>query len=558
MKKFLLLFFGLLFFQLSHSQGFTVKKAEVDVFINAKGYFDVVEKYDIFFSEQKRGIFRNILTEYNLTNASGEHEKRKIKISKIKVPGHKFSADPSFVQKLSKELEIKIGDKNKFISGDQHYEIRYRVQNAFLFEENETQFYWNIKTGGWVAPFEEINFTIHPPEGIEARPDNFFVYSGRMGGTEESEEFDIRFSDGEVSGFSKEGFHSGSGDNVTVLLKMPAGAVKEIKPLWPFWSNYGWTFFVAAMLGGFFYIWNRFGKDDKVVATISYFPPKDVDPAMAGFLIDDKADTHDLTAFIPHWGTKGLIRVEHIPKKGLFSKEDTRLIKTGELPEGVPLYEREIFGALFSLGDSILISSLKDRFYMTMTSAKKKLESSAQIYYDPQARKMRNWTMAGIVILGLGFAGLFLITWGLWAALSMIPVAGLLFMLSPYLVKKNSKGNVVLSDLKGFKQFIRVAEEGKLKMLLEEDPNYFENTMAYALAFGLFGQWAKKFAALDIPPPNWYSSTAGVMSMNSFTNSFSKSIQSAQSNMVSSPSSSSSSGGGSSGGGFGGGGGGSW
>ena len=129
------------------------------------------------------------------------------------------------------------------------------------------------------------------------------------------------------------------------------------------------------------------------------------------------------------------------------------------------------------------------------------------------------------------------------------------------MIKKNSKGNKVFSELKGFKQFIKIAEENKLKMLLKEDPGYFETTMAYALAFGMFKKWANKFDALNIEPPKWYSSTTGnYLSMNSFSKSFSSVMSNTTSTMVSSPSSNSggSSGGGSSGGGFGGGGGGSW
>ena len=95
-------------------------------------------------------------------------------------------------------------------------------------------------------------------------------------------------------------------------------------------------------------------------------------------------------------------------------------------------------------------------------------------------------------------------------------------------------------------------------MLLQEDPSYFESTMGYALAFGLFSQWAKKFESLNLPPPNWYVGTGTAMNMHKFSNSFDSSFSDMKSTMVSSPKSSGSSGGGSSGGGFGGGGGGSW
>ena len=150
----------------------------------------------------------------------------------------------------------------------------------------------------------------------------------------------------------------------------------------------------------------------------------------------------------------------------------------------------------------------------------------------------------------------FLFTWGLLAAIALVLVAVFLLVMSSYLVKKNAKGNSALSELKGFKNFIKIAEENKLKMLLQDSPTYFETTMGYALAFGMFSQWAKKFENLNLQPPSWYTSSTGVFTMHHFANSFSDSITSAQSTMVSSPSSSG--GGGSSGGGFGGGGGGSW
>ena len=128
--------------------------------------------------------------------------------------------------------------------------------------------------------------------------------------------------------------------------------------------------------------------------------------------------------------------------------------------------------------------------------------------------------------------------------------------------KKNTKGNDAFAHLKGFRNFVKLAETKRLGVLLNEDPHYFENTMAYALAFGYFDKWAGKFKGLDVQPPDWYHTTSNrPFSMHSFSNSFDSAMSSTRSTMVSSPSSSGSSGGGGggfSGGGFGGGGGGSW
>ena len=562
-KKLFLFLFGILCFLKANSQGFDVDSATIDIYISEDGYFDVVENYDLTFTEYKHGIYRNIRVKYDLTTEAGTQEERRIKIRKVKVPGNKFESDPDFVQKLSEELEIKIGDKDKTLIGPQHYEIKYRVYDAFLFEKEHIRFYWNIKPDAWYAPFKQLKFNIHIPENIDVDINDFFVYSGGRGETDVSNEFDVNYENGIFTANSRPGFISTTGQSVTVLVNLPLNSVKELKPFWPFWTNYGWTLLIAALLFGFYRIWYKYGKDDKVVAAISYFPPNGVDPAMAGLLIDDSGDTEDLISLIPYWGSRGIISMEEIPKKGWFGANDTRLTQLRPLPVGAPDYEQEIFNGLFGSdpeagANTVLISSLKDTFYTTMASAKSLLTNQAQIYYDATAKKMQTKTIVGVILLGILLFVLFLFVWGIFAAVAVIPVLVFLLFMSSYMIKKNSKGNEMLSELKGFKQFIKVAEENKLKMLLQDSPNYFETTMGYALAFGLFNQWAKKFEALNLQPPSWYTSSVGVMSMNNFTNSFAATMSSTQSTMVSSPSSSSSGGGGSSGGGFGGGGGGSW
>lgn len=560
-RKLILLLCGFLFFLKGFAQDFEVKQSTVDIYISEEGYFDVVENYDLNFTAYKHGIYRNIQVNYDLFTEEGKQEKRRIKIRKVDVPNHKFQKDADFVQDLSNNLEIKIGDKDKTIIGPQHYQIKYRVYNAFLFEESQIRFYWNIKPDGWSTTFNQLDFTIHLPESINASMGAIKVYSGPTGDTIPSTQFDVNYIDRVFTAKSRENFFSMPGSSVTVLLNLPPDSIKEIKPAWPFWSKYGWTLILGALLFVFYWIWNKYGKDDRVVATTSYFPPNGMDPAMAGFLIDDTEDTKDLIALIPYWGSRGIIKMEQIEKKGWFGSDDTKLTRLRPLPVDSPDYEEEIynglFGSYYGTGEKeVLISSLKDTFYTTMASAKTKLKAKAQIYYDAQAKKMQTKTIVGVLLVGVFLCVVFLLTWGLWAALAVIPITIFLLFMTIYLVKKNDKGNQVFSELKGFKQFIKVAEENKLKMLLQDSPNYFETTMGYALAFGLFDQWARKFEALEIQPPSWYTSYAGAYTMHNFSNSFSSSISSAQSTMVSSPSSSG--GGGSSGGGFGGGGGGSW
>ncbi len=562
MKYNLILLLALLAPFFGVAQDFTVNKYTVDVTIHEEGYFDVVERYDLTFAIPKHGIYRDIQTKYDLLTEEGAKEIRKIKISDVKVPGRTFETPFDFEQKLSGTYQIKIGDADKTITGPQHYEIRYRVTNAFLYETDGVKFYWNLKPRDWWATFQAIDFRIHLPSAIAVDSSDVFVYSGATGTTTVSQDMDVTLANGVVEGKSQPLFKSYTGESVTILINLPPNSIAEHKPLWPFWTDYGWTLILAVLLAWFYRTWLKYGKDDPVVSTTSYYPPDGMDPAMAGFLINDSDDSSDLIALIPYWGSKGFLRIEEIPKKNWFTAPDTKLIALKPLPSDASPYEKTIFEGLFGnhvhlTQTEVLISSLKDKFYTKMSSAKSTLSQQAQPYYEAGSRRVRNITYGVIIVLTLILVPTFLFVWGFLAIFGVIVSSVFLLIMNIFMIKKNAKGNVAFSDLKGFRQFIKVAEANKLKMLMAENPSYFETTMGYALAFGLFKDWTNKFDALNVAPPSWYRSTHNNFTMSNFANSFSSTMSSAQSTMVSSPKSSGS-GGGSSGGGFGGGGGGSW
>ena len=560
MKKQFLLFLALIAFTTSYSQGFIVKNYEVDVYISADGYFDVVENYDLSFNISKHGIYRDIRTRYDLIAFDNSEEKREIKISNIEVPNHKFETTNGFMRKVGGALQIKIGDPDRTIIGPQHYEIKYRVKRAFLHEPDADRFYWNLKPTDWFALFQDMTFRIHLPDNKAIDSQDYQVYSGTIGSTETTKDFDIQQADGVLTGTAVPGFSSNFGEAVTILIDLPPGTVKAYQPVWPFWTKYGWTLIIGILITLFYGLWKKYGKDERVPTTISYHPPEGMDSAMAGFLIDDKENTADLISLIPYWGARGYLRIEEIKGKHLFSKDDTKLIKIKKIPDGAPNYQRTIFNGLFSeYEDSVLMRSLHNTFYTDMNLAKSQLKKAAQKYYEPKAKAVMKKTYGILVVLLLLLTPLSLFLWGFIGAIAVFLTFVFLLIMNRFMIKKNQHGNQVFSELKGFKRFIKTAEENKLKMLLKESPSYFESTMGYALSFGAFAVWAKKFEAMNTQPPDWYrSASGGHFTMNNFSRSFNSSMSKASSYMVSSPSSSGSSGGGSSGGGFGGGGGGSW
>ncbi|NNF30074.1 MAG: hypothetical protein HKN66_01680, partial [Flavobacteriaceae bacterium] len=56
MKQLLTLLFALFTLSFGYAQGFIVENYTVDIYISEEGYFDVVENYDVKFTQSKHGI----------------------------------------------------------------------------------------------------------------------------------------------------------------------------------------------------------------------------------------------------------------------------------------------------------------------------------------------------------------------------------------------------------------------------------------------------------------------------------------------------------------------
>lgn len=139
-------------------------------------------------------------------------------------------------------------------------------------------------------------------------------------------------------------------------------------------------------------------------------------------------------------------------------------------------------------------------------------------------------------------------------------------------IERNTRYRQELAGrLIGFRDFIDTAEKERLKMLVNENPEYFYEVLPYAMVFGLSDKWVKQFENIDLSQPAWYdTNNTRVLhgfTMNNMHHQINSNLQKAievNSHDMSSGSSYSSSGhsggfsGGFSGGGGGGGGVGSW
>lgn len=184
------------------------------------------------------------------------------------------------------------------------------------------------------------------------------------------------------------------------------------------------------------------------------------------------------------------------------------------------------------------------------------------------------------IIYGLGFGG---ITWIFIVLPNLMEdttymcayIIGIICMMVmiiclKYMQKRTKYGNEMLGKLRGFKNFLTIAEKEKLEELVLQNPNYLYDILPYAYVLGVSDKWISKFETMSLKAPTWYisSNSFDFKSFGNFMDSTMSTAENVMSSKVStnsgigsssgSSSGGSSSGGGSSGGGSGGGGGGSW
>jgi len=127
------------------------------------------------------------------------------------------------------------------------------------------------------------------------------------------------------------------------------------------------------------------------------------------------------------------------------------------------------------------------------------------------------------------------------------------------MAKVTEKGALAKEHILGLKEYLKVAEEARIKFhnAPEKNPQLFEKLLPYAMVLGVEKEWAKQFENIYNQNPSWYSDSSGATfnavlfssSLNSFATTATQTLSSA-------PGGGSGFGGGAGGGGGGGGGGG--
>lgn len=557
----------------SQSHPFYIKNYKVRIQVNKDASLNVEETIHAYFNEEKHGIIRDIPYKYPLQElplgvdsadlqlVSG-HTLRTI-VDQIKVSDWKYKVSESGNNK-----SIRIGSPDEYIKGDQEFRISYKVKNAInFFKDGHSEFYFNVIGHNWDVPIEKVDFKI---QLFKPLPDSteWFIATGSYG-SKNVNAVAHWFQQEQLAGMNTKVLEPYNG--VTVGFKMPENFLTR-----PDYSTEGlpWLFVPMIVFVFMFVRWYKYGKDDKVIVQTEFYPPQGVSPSISGYMVDGVLNQRDLTALVPYWGAAGCLQIKELESKkllGLIKSKDYEFIKLKDLPVDAPRFEKTMFNGLF-VNDTTLLSDLKDKFYVTMASAKAQLEDEIK-KNEFYVKKSKIGCLFTLLMVACFIWGIKTLTKGipenLWLGGGLIASGIIIIIFGALMRKKTPKGNELYAKLLGFKEFLKSVEKDRLREFLKQDENYFDKILPYAIVFNIADTWKDKLKGLDVPPPSWYSGHyANGYSTGAFMNNLNQSMNSMSSNFYSSPHQSGGSsgssggsfsgGGGFSGGGFGGGGGSSW
>lgn len=338
---------------------YTINSYDIKIDVNENNTLNITEKIGAYFNVEKHGIFRKIPLRNEITRLDGTRSKNYAKISNLKVNDN-YSLSNENGYKI-----IKIGDKNKTLTGQKNYEISYLYNLGKDTGKNYDELYFNLIGEDWDTSISNITFTIAMPKEFDSSKLGFS--SGTVGSTDSSK---ITYN---VDGNTIRGEYNGtldSGDALTVRLELPEGYFVGASLNMP--HNY-YLMIIIPILGLLisFILWEKYGKDETIIETVEFYPPKGLNSADVGFIYRGKAEKKDVISLLIYLANKGYIKIEEIEEKKLFfTKKDFLIIKLKDY-DGSNENERKFLDGLFFFSNSVDLEKAKEIMEQAKRNGKK-------------------------------------------------------------------------------------------------------------------------------------------------------------------------------------------
>ncbi len=306
-------------------------------------------------------------------------------------------------------------------------------------------------------------------------------------------------------------------------------------------------------------------KKRELVTTVHIKPPKGMTPLQMGKILDGTVDNEDITSMMYYFASKGYLKIDLTNEEEPKLVRLVPALPENASAHEKTLFNG-LFARASGEG-VIAVSALESKYYDAAQAAKLQVVSPKPMYQGLSTLAWVLCSLVGVAFgifaplfmgkrLGGGYAylaGLFFFLpaivcmvlgrvrenyrykWGKGKRLGflcieiavcavvailvvllfaehimtvsekvVVCVGALLPMLLAQGALVRSEGYIAaLGDVLGFKEFIVVTEEDKIKFMLAENPELYYEVLPYAQALGVTKEWTEKFARITLAPPTW-------------------------------------------------------
>jgi uncharacterized membrane protein YgcG len=528
--------------------------------------------------DQNHGIERAIPTTYD-----GHRTSLDIRTVEDIYNPNSSSQTPYSTYESNGNKVVRIGDPDKYVRGEHRYHIEYTQRDVTkYFNESGVEadeFYWDTNGVDWRVPIQKLTVNLHLDDDLKSQLDG--QKSCYIGYANESQKCEIVESGGI---YTAQATNLSPYQNLTFAFGFKPKTFSSYEPslfekLVKIWV---WVAIGSSVIAFGILLWvgnrwrhakNRLGDIGTIVP--EYLPPKDASVTVAAEVIDMPKAT--MTAQILDLAVRHYIKIVQTKDKSLFKQAEYDLAITKPIDdlrwEEQELL-RDLFGGTTDVGTVMSMKTLQKStaFYGRVQDNAPGVTKRIRNEYALRVKgeEERKWFRKTAIIL-------FVVSL-LTLSPIMFVVAATTLTFSFTLWPLTDKGVELRRYLLGLKEYIRVAEVDRIKMLQSpegaakvgeavagDNPaqlvKLYERVLPYAVLFGQEKEWNKQlgqFYEQSNTKPDWFtgnSSTFNAVAFSSAMNGFSSGVSYAS---PSSSSSGGSGGGGFSGGGGGGGGGGGW
>lgn len=462
----------------------------------------------------------------------------------------------------------KIGSENIELTGNFIYTISYSYNYGLDACKDIDEFYFNLIGTEWTSQIATVKFNVQFPKPFDYIVGETVGVTYGLRGSESSLTYGTHyFIDDATNTIHGEISNSLLPYNgITLRVELPEGYFVGASNNIDYTFSYiGMALSILFVIIAFL-LWAFYGKDRIPTRTVEFYPPDDLNSCEIGLYYKGRANSKDIASLMIYLASKGYIKIEEKNEEFQPLGKTTFITKLKEYDgknKVIKLYMEIVFGNLNTASlDTVKQSiAIRQRELYKLINAKeeinKVIDSKSNILsaitllmsmlaitlstfsiiidflgevlvfmlvfpitilflvwnlYKTEARlKILNTIILMVILfVSIVMLSLFVIMFDLNylpALIIGISSTMVILVLSILMPKRTEFGTQILGKILGFRDYIKTVELNRIKTIMQDDPEYFYDILPYAYVLGVSDKWIKKFEAIDMTQPSWYSST---------------------------------------------------